>query len=68
MAVLAGAAFGAAGAAFQVMLRNPLASPDVLGITLGASAAAVFASSLLGGARHAGHARRARRVRSLAAA
>ncbi|QIM22247.1 iron ABC transporter permease [Phycicoccus sp. HDW14] len=43
VAVLAGAAFGAAGAAFQVMLRNPLASPDVLGITLGASAAAVLA-------------------------
>lgn len=42
MAVLAGAAFGAAGAAFQTMLRNPLASPDVLGITLGASAGAVL--------------------------
>ncbi|MBP6525489.1 MAG: iron chelate uptake ABC transporter family permease subunit, partial [Dermatophilaceae bacterium] len=41
MAVLAGAAFGAAGSAFQVLLRNPLASPDVLGITLGASAGAV---------------------------
>ena len=43
MAVLAGAAFGAAGSAFQVLLRNPLASPDVLGITLGASAGAVIA-------------------------
>jgi iron complex transport system permease protein len=48
MAVLAGAAFGAAGAAFQVMLRNPLASPDVLGITLGASAAAVLAVVVFG--------------------
>ena len=48
MAVLAGAAFAAAGAAFQSMLRNPLASPDVLGINLGASAAAVFAVVLLG--------------------
>jgi len=48
MAVLAGAAFGAAGAAFQVMLRNPLASPDVLGITLGASAGAVVAVVVLG--------------------
>lgn len=47
MAVLAGAAFGAAGAAFQVMLRNPLASPDVLGITLGASAGAVLAVVVL---------------------
>ena len=41
VAVLCGAAFGAAGGAFQVMLRNPLASPDILGLTLGASAAAV---------------------------
>ncbi|MFL6152926.1 MAG: FecCD family ABC transporter permease [Ornithinibacter sp.] len=48
MAVLAGAAFGAAGAAFQVLLRNPLASPDVLGITLGASAGAVLAVVVLG--------------------
>ncbi|KGN37154.1 FecCD family ABC transporter permease [Knoellia subterranea] len=48
MAVLAGAAFASAGAAFQSMLRNPLASPDVLGINLGASAAAVFAVVLLG--------------------
>lgn len=48
MAVLAGAAFGAAGAAFQVLLRNPLASPDVLGLTLGASAGAVLAVVALG--------------------
>ena len=48
MAVLAGAAFASAGAAYQSMLRNPLASPDVLGINLGASAAAVFAVVLLG--------------------
>jgi len=48
MAVLAGAAFASAGAAFQSMLRNPLASPDVLGINLGASAAAVFSVVLLG--------------------
>lgn len=48
MSVLAGAAFASAGAAFQSMLRNPLASPDVLGINLGASAAAVFATALLG--------------------
>ncbi|PRY55654.1 iron complex transport system permease protein [Knoellia remsis] len=48
MSVLAGAAFASAGAAYQSMLRNPLASPDVLGINLGASAAAVFAVVLLG--------------------
>ena len=48
VAVLAGAAFGAAGGSLQVLLRNPLASPDVLGLTLGASAAAVVAVVLLG--------------------
>ncbi len=42
MAVLAGAALGAAGSSLQTMLRNPLASPDVLGVTLGASAGAVL--------------------------
>ncbi|WP_182347177.1 FecCD family ABC transporter permease [Tomitella gaofuii] len=43
LAVAAGAAFGLAGAAFQTMLRNPLASPDIIGISAGASTAAVFA-------------------------
>ena len=38
---LAGAAFGLSGAIFQSLARNPLASPDVIGITAGASAAAV---------------------------
>lgn len=47
---LAGLALGAAGATFQTMARNPLASPDVLGITMGASAAAVFTLVVLGGA------------------
>ena len=43
LALLAGLAFGAGGALFQGVLRNPLASPDIIGISLGASAAAVFA-------------------------
>ncbi len=47
IAVLAGACFGLGGAAFQTMLRNPLASPDVIGISAGASAAAVFAIVML---------------------
>jgi iron complex transport system permease protein len=47
MSVLAGAAFGLGGVVFQVMLRNPLASPDIIGITSGASAAAVFAIVVL---------------------
>lgn len=39
---LVGMAFGMAGNTFQTILRNPLASPDVIGITTGTSAAAVF--------------------------
>lgn len=42
LGLLVGIAFGAAGAIFQGTLRNPLASPDVLGVSMGASAAAVF--------------------------
>lgn len=41
--LLVGVAFGLAGSVFQRLLRNPLASPDVLGISAGASAAAVLA-------------------------
>lgn len=41
LGTLVGFAFGAAGATFQSMLRNPLASPDVIGISAGAGAAAV---------------------------
>ena len=40
--LLAGMAFGLAGNTFQTMLRNPLASPDIIGITSGSSVAAVF--------------------------
>jgi iron complex transport system permease protein len=40
--LLVGAAFGLAGAIFQRIARNPLASPDVIGINAGAAAAAVF--------------------------
>ncbi|MDH2413196.1 iron chelate uptake ABC transporter family permease subunit [Nocardioides sp. CER19] len=43
LGLLAGACLGAGGVTFQTMLRNPLASPDVIGIQQGASAAAVFA-------------------------
>ena len=47
-AILAGVAFGVAGVTFQTMLRNALASPDVIGITSGASAAAVAGIVVLG--------------------
>lgn len=40
--LLAGMAFGMAGNTFQTMLRNPLASPDIIGVTSGSSVAAVF--------------------------
>ncbi|OKH94053.1 FecCD family ABC transporter permease [Streptomyces uncialis] len=42
VAVLAGAALGLAGALTQTFARNPLASPDILGVTQGASLAAVL--------------------------
>jgi iron complex transport system permease protein len=45
----AGAAFGMAGWLFQTLTRNPLASPDVIGISYGASAA-VVGLIVLGGA------------------
>jgi iron complex transport system permease protein len=40
-ALLAGLSLGASGLTFQSLLRNELASPDVIGISFGASAAAV---------------------------
>lgn len=45
--VLGGAALGLSGTVFQTMLRNPLASPDVIGVTLGSSAAAVAGMALV---------------------
>lgn len=48
LGLLAGASFGVAGAIFQSMLRNPLASPDIIGISYGASATAVAAVVLFG--------------------
>ncbi|MCF8572080.1 iron ABC transporter permease [Gordonia sp. HY002] len=48
MAVLSGFAFGFAGVTFQTLLRNPLASPDIIGISWGASAAAVVAIVIFG--------------------
>lgn len=48
LAALTGAAFGLAGIAFQTMLRNALAAPDIIGISAGASAAAVVGLVVLG--------------------
>lgn len=48
LAIVAGLSFGLAGVTFQTMLRNPLASPDIIGISAGSSAAAAFAIIMLG--------------------
>lgn len=48
LGVLVGVAFGTGGALFQSTLRNPLASPDMLGISAGASAAGVVAIVVFG--------------------
>src|SRR5436309_4370881 len=40
-AVLVGASFAVAGVVFQAFLRNPLASPDTLGVSAGATLGAV---------------------------
>ena len=42
-AVAVGLCFGAAGAVFQTLLRNQLASPDIIGISSGAAAGGVTA-------------------------
>lgn len=47
-AILVGMALAAGGAVFQSLVRNPLGNPDVLGITNGASTAAL-AVVILGG-------------------
>jgi iron complex transport system permease protein len=52
-AVLVGAALAVAGALTQTFARNPLASPDVLGVTSGASLGAV-AVIVLGGSATVG--------------
>ncbi len=48
MGLLAGVAFAIAGALFQTLLRNDLASPDIIGISGGASVSAATAILLFG--------------------
>jgi ABC-type enterobactin transport system permease subunit len=52
--LLVGLALGVAGALFQTFARNPLASPDTLGITMGASVGAVGAIVLSSGGAFGG--------------
>lgn len=46
-AILCGMAFGLSRNTFQQLLGNPLASPDIIGVTSGASVAAVFGILIL---------------------
>ncbi|WGT48267.1 FecCD family ABC transporter permease [Tessaracoccus lacteus] len=47
-AALVGGCLGASGAVFQAVLRNPLASPDIIGVTSTAGTAGVVGVLLLG--------------------
>ncbi|MEY2849502.1 MAG: hypothetical protein RI885_2169 [Actinomycetota bacterium] len=48
LGLMVGAMFGLAGAVFQSLFANPLASPDLIGISQGASAGAVVAILVVG--------------------
>ncbi|MFD0960671.1 FecCD family ABC transporter permease [Paenibacillus chungangensis] len=49
LSVLVGAALGVSGLIMQAVIRNPLGSPDILGVTGGASLGAVFFITSLAG-------------------
>ncbi|WP_033339635.1 FecCD family ABC transporter permease [Catenuloplanes japonicus] len=49
LTLLVGAALGAGGAVFQSLTRNPLGSPDFVGITVGAATGALVVMLILGG-------------------
>ena len=46
--LLVGVCFGVSGTLFQSLIKNPLASPDIIGVSYGASAVGVLAILLLG--------------------
>ena len=48
--VIGGFALGAAGFVYQTVFRNPLASPDIIGVSSGASAGAAAGILFLSGA------------------
>ncbi|RKQ37152.1 iron ABC transporter permease [Kocuria tytonis] len=48
LGILTGIAFGLAGHLFQRVLRNPLASPDIMGVSSGAGLGAVVAITVFG--------------------
>jgi len=47
-ALLAGAGLGLSGSVFQQIFRNPLAAPDIVGVTSGANLGAAFAVIMFG--------------------
>lgn len=49
MAVLAGLGLGTAGSVYQSIFRNPLAAPDLIGVSSGANAGAAVAVVCFGG-------------------
>ena len=48
MALIAGAGLGMAGSVFQLIFKNPLAAPDIVGVTSGANLGAALAIILFG--------------------
>ena len=54
VAILVGAALGLSGALFQTFARNPLASPDILGVSRGAAFGAVAVIVLTGASGYGG--------------
>lgn len=48
LALLAGAGLGLAGSVYQTIFRNPLASPDIIGVSSGTNLGAAVAIVLLG--------------------
>jgi iron complex transport system permease protein len=51
-AAVFGAALGASGAVFQSLTRNPLASPDIIGLATGSSTGALVVIAVVGGSYH----------------
>lgn len=49
LAIAVGIALGVSGAIFQTLTRNPLASPDLIGSSMGAQTGILVAAILLGG-------------------
>ena len=49
MVVLGGIGLGMAGSVFQTIFKNPLASPDIIGVTSGANVGAAISIVLLSG-------------------